>query len=74
MNADKPVSRLPGWLNARISHRHICVHLRLFAAKILLFVITNPSRTHPDNAQTLGDRTHRRPPQPRRSNPPVLIP
>jgi hypothetical protein len=36
MNADKLVSRLRDWLNARVSHRHICVHLRLFAAKILL--------------------------------------
>jgi hypothetical protein len=28
MNADKLVSRVRDWLNARVSHRHICVHLR----------------------------------------------
>src|SRR5580700_1243029 len=47
MNADKLVSRLRDWLNARVSHRHICVHLRLFAAKILFFLITQPQPDAP---------------------------
>jgi hypothetical protein len=50
MNADKPVSRVRDWLNARISHRHICVHLRSFASfalKILPFLITQPQPDAP---------------------------
>jgi hypothetical protein len=28
MNADSLVSRVRDWLNSRLSHRNICVHLR----------------------------------------------
>src|SRR5579863_5071206 len=45
MNADKPVSRLRDGLNSSLSHRHICVNLRSFAAKIPCFLIT---RSQPD--------------------------
>ena len=42
MNADRPVSRVRVWLNARLSHRDISVHLRSSAAKIPFFLITQP--------------------------------
>jgi len=74
MNADKLLSRPRDWLNARVSHRHICVHLRLFAAKILFFLITQPQPDAPEKAQALRARTRRQnPAQPRRSNHPVQI-
>jgi len=42
MNADKLVSWVRDWLNSRVSHRHICVHLRSSAAKIPFFLIRQP--------------------------------
>jgi hypothetical protein len=42
MNADRLVWWLRHWLNSRVSHRHICVHLRSFAVKIPSFLITQP--------------------------------
>src|SRR5580698_10063355 len=42
MNADRPVSRVRVWLNTRVSHRDISVHLRSSAAKIPFFLITQP--------------------------------
>ena len=74
MKADKLVSRLRDWLNARGSHRHICVHLRLFAAKILFFLITQPQPNAPDNAHALRIRAQwQNPARPRRRNHPVQI-
>jgi hypothetical protein len=56
MNADKPVSRLRDWLNARVGHRHICVYLRQ-----KFFSSWSPSRSqmHPEKAQALRARTRR---------------
>ena len=56
MNADRPVSRVRDWLNARVGHRHICVHLRSSAAKISFFLIGQPQQ----NA-TRQDLAHPRP-------------
>src|SRR5580692_2332509 len=42
MNADSLLSWVRGWLNARLSHRHICVHRRPSAAKFPFFWITQP--------------------------------
>jgi hypothetical protein len=39
MNADRLVWWVRDWLNSRISHRDICVHLRSSAAKIPFFLI-----------------------------------
>ena len=44
MNADRPVSRVRDWLNSRVSHRDICVHLRSSAAKIPCFLIGQPQQ------------------------------
>jgi hypothetical protein len=75
MNADKLLSRPRDWLNARVSHRHICVHLRLFAAKILFSLITQPQPNAPDKAQALRICTQRQnPARLRRRNHPVQIP
>jgi hypothetical protein len=48
MNADKLVSTPHDWLNARVSHRDISVHLRSSAAKILFFLTAQP---HPAATQ-----------------------
>jgi hypothetical protein len=42
MNADNPVSWVRDWLNSRLSHRDIGVHLRSSAAKIPCFLISQP--------------------------------
>ena len=42
MNADSQLSWVRGWLNARLSPRHICVHRRPSAAKFPFFWITQP--------------------------------
>ncbi len=48
MNANKLVSTPHDWLNARVSHRDISVHLRSSAAKILFFLTAQP---HPAATQ-----------------------
>src|SRR5580704_16708636 len=58
MNADRPVSMVPVWLNSRLSHRDISVHLRSSAAKILFFLITQPQ---PDATRQGPDPTHPHP-------------
>jgi|SRR5580692_8918642 hypothetical protein len=47
MNADSLVSWVRDWLNSRISHRDISVHLRSSAAKIVYFLITQPQPDAP---------------------------
>src|SRR5580704_16737910 len=44
MNADKLVPRVRDWLNSRVGHRDICVHLRSSAAKIPCFLIGQPQQ------------------------------
>jgi hypothetical protein len=53
MNADKLVSRERDRLNSSLSHRDICVHLRLSVAKIPFFLTTQP---HPEPPRE-GPRT-----------------
>ena len=54
MNADRPTWWVRDWLNSRVSHRDICVHLRSSAAKIPFSLIGQPqpnaTRQGPDNA------------------------
>src|SRR5579863_2834560 len=44
MNADILVPRVRDWLNSRVGHRHIGVHLRSSAAKIPCFLIGQPQQ------------------------------
>ncbi|HLB96219.1 MAG TPA: hypothetical protein VJK90_01085 [Acetobacteraceae bacterium] len=53
MNADKLVSRVRDWLNARLSHRHISVHLR---EKSSSSSPPGPSQMHTEKAQALRTR------------------
>ncbi len=61
MNADSLVSRVRDWLNSRLSHRNICVHLRSSAAKIPSSLITQPQ---PDATRQGPDPTHPHPAAP----------
>ena len=47
MNADSLTRWVPDWLNSRVSHRDICVHLRSSAAKIPFSRITQPKPDAP---------------------------
>src|SRR5580692_8094066 len=42
MNADRLIRWVRDWLNSRVSHHDISVHLRSSAAKIPFFLITHP--------------------------------
>src|SRR5579863_4962696 len=61
MNADSLTWWVRDWLNSRVSHRDICVHLRSSAAKIPFFLITQPQ---PDASQEGPGPAHPHPAAP----------
>jgi hypothetical protein len=63
MDADKPVPWVRDWLNSRVSHRSICVHLRSSAAKIPCFLLRqaqptrNPDKRRQQSRSSGADRS-----------------